>query len=128
MNTEYEQHLSMMMKKLHITKEEAIALDKYDSDVNKNKKTIYDLTDEQQAVVRKLNKQVPHEGSKGRSTRKPDVVKMSIVNALSEFFKEDCTAQLFENVTITNPSRTLTFDIDNKSYELNLLEKRKPKN
>ena len=42
-----EARIAFLMKKLGITREEALDLEGYDDDVNKNRKTQYDLTEEQ---------------------------------------------------------------------------------
>lgn len=54
--------------------------------------------------------------------RKPDLEKEEIVRKLSEFLES-----LGENVTISNPSKVVEFDIGENHYKLDLIRQRKPK-
>ena len=96
--------------------------------IEDGKKTKYDLTPEQQANVTAMNRKVEHQKGKGnRSQRKPNEVKESIIKELAEFLREDAQGQLYEEVTITNANRMITFIVNGKSYDLTLIEKRAPK-
>ena len=123
-----DQRVLELMKTLGISREEAEDLVRYDDDVEDGKKTKYDLTPEQQANVTAMNRKVEHQKGKGnRSQRKPNEVKESIIKELAEFLREDAQGQLYEEVTITNANRMITFIVNGKSYDLTLIEKRAPK-
>lgn len=123
-----DQRVMELMEKLGISHEEAEDLVRYDDDVEDGKKTKYDLTPEQQANVTAMNRKVEHQKGKGnRSQRKPNEVKESIIKELAEFLREDAQGQLYEEVTITNANRMITFVVNGKSYDLTLIEKRVPK-
>lgn len=123
-----DQRVLELMKTLGISREEAEDLVRYDDDVEDGKKTKYDLTPEQQANVTAMNRKVEHQKGKGnRSQRKPNEVKESIIKELAEFLREDAQGQLYEEVTITNANRMITFVVNGKSYDLTLIEKRVPK-
>ena len=53
-------------------------------------------------------------------TRKPNDTKRAIVDHLA-----DCMAHAYGAVEITNPERQFRFEIDGKTYEVTLVQKRK---
>lgn len=122
-----EKKIADLMKKLGCSREEALDILSYDDDVSKGKSTEYDLTAEQQAVVTKMTR-ADSEVGKRKSTRKPNELKEAIVRELSEFLADDALGQLYEDVTISNKNRQITFVVNGKRFELNLVEKREPKN
>lgn len=123
-----EKRIAFLMKKLDITREEALELEGYDDDVNKGKKTEYDLSKEQEKVVHDLMRKKEHAkmGTVKRE-RKPNETKEAIIAELFKFLAEDAQNQAYENVNVANKSRTITFSIGEKQFELNLIEKRPPK-
>lgn len=121
-----EKRIAMLMKTLDITREEALELEGYDADVTAGKKTEFDLTAEQQAVVSEMTR-ADAEVGKRKSTRKPNELKEAIVREIAEFLSEDALGQMYEAVQIANANRTITFSVGDKQFELNLIEKRKPK-
>jgi phage gp16-like protein len=121
-----EKRIAMLMKTLDITREEALELEGYDADVTAGKKTEYDLTAEQQAVVSEMTR-ADSEVGKRKSTRKPNELKEAIVREIAEFLAEDALGQMYEAVQIANANRTITFAVGEKRFELNLIEKRAPK-
>jgi hypothetical protein len=121
-----EKRIAYLMKTLDITREEALELEGYDADVTAGKKTEYDLTAEQQAVVSEMTR-ADAEVGKRKSTRKPNELKEAIVREIAEFLREDAQGQLYDDVAIANVNRTITFTVGEKRFELNLIEKRAPK-
>ena len=121
-----EKRIAMLMKTLDITREEALELEGYDADVTAGKKTEYDLTAEQQAVVSQMTR-ADSEVGKRKSTRKPNELKEAIVREIAEFLREDAQGQLYDDVEIANANRTIVFKVGDKRFELNLIEKRAPK-
>ena len=104
-----EQRIQMLMKTLKISREEAIELEQYDDDVNKNKKTAYDLTPEQVRNVQEMNRKVEH--------RKYGSGKLEVNDAVS----------FCSNVEITNKNRMIHFKVGEKEFDLQLIEKRASK-
>lgn len=123
-----EKRIAMLMKKLDITREEALELEGYDADVNKGKKTQYDLTPEQEKVAKKMTHVTEYAKSTSvRRERKPNELKEAIVAELANYLAEEAQGQVYEDVTITNKSRMIAFSVNGKRFELALVEKREPK-
>lgn len=129
-----EARIAFLMKKLGITREEAIDLEGYDEDVNKNRKTQYDLTEEQRKVVMEMNRKRDHKKSGPRKVeRKPNELKEALVVALADFLENECEFTLNEEITycdaveITNKNRMIHFKVGEKEFDLQLIEKRPPK-
>lgn len=117
-----------IMNKLHISKAEALEVLAYDDDVATNKATQYDLSPEQKAVVQKLMRQTDHKKiGEIKRKRKPNEIKESIIAELADFLKEDAQDQAYEDVIITNPNRMIHFKVNDKEFDLQLIEKRPPK-
>ena len=123
-----EKRIAELMAQLGCSREEAIDIIAYDDDVDDGKKTEYDLTPEQEANVRSMNRKVEHKKGQGQGrNRKPNETKEAIVKEIAEFLAEDAQGQVYEEVKISNPNRMITFIINGKAYELTLIEKRAPK-
>lgn len=124
-----EKRISFLMKQLGVSREEALELEGYDAEVQKGNATEYDLTEEQQAVVKQMMRKVEHT-KKGevKRERKPNETKEAIIAELAEFLREDAQGQVYENVEIANVNRMIAFQIGEKRFELTLVEKRPPKN
>lgn len=123
-----EKRIAMLMKKLDITREEALELEGYDADVNKGKKTQYDLTPEQEKVAKKMTHVTEYAKSASvRRERKPNELKEAIVAELANYLAEEAQGQVYEDVTVTNKSRMIAFSVNGKRFELALVEKREPK-
>lgn len=120
-----EDRITFLMKKLGITREEALELEGYDDDVNKGKKTEYDLSEEQEKVVHDMMRKKEHaKMGKVKRERKPNETKEAIIVEIANFLAQN---QAYENVFVANKNRTITFSIGEKRFELNLIEKRPPK-
>lgn len=129
-----EARIAFLMKKLGITREEALDLESYDEDVKKNRKTQYDLTPEQIKVVQDMNRRVDHRKSGPRTVeRKPNELKEALVACLADFLENECEFSLKEELTycdaveITNKNRMIHFRVNEKEFDLQLIEKRPPK-
>lgn len=123
-----EKRIAMLMKKLDITREEALELEGYDADVNKGKKTQYDLTPEQEKVAKKMTHVTEYAKSASvKRERKPNELKEAIVAELANYLVEEAQGQVYEDVTVTNKSRMIAFSVNGKRFELALVEKREPK-
>lgn len=129
-----EKRIAFLMKTLGISREEALDLESYDEDVNKNRKTQYDLTAEQQKNVAEMNRKRDHKKSGPRKVeRKPNELKEALVIALADFLENECEFTLNEEliycdaVEITNKNRMIHFKVGEKEFDLQLIEKRPPK-
>ena len=129
-----EERIAFLMKKLGITREEAIELEGYDEDVKKNRKTQYDLTPEQIKNVQDMTRHCDHKKSGPRTIeRKPNELKEAIVACLADFLENECEFTLKDeltycgNVEITNKNRMIHFAAGGKEFDLQLIEKRTPK-
>ena len=71
-----------------------------------------------------LDKTVVEETAKAKTpksrTRKPNDTKRAIIDQLA-----GCVTQAYGAVEITNPERQFRFEIDGKTYEVTLVQKRK---
>lgn len=129
-----EARIAFLIKKLGISREEALDLESYDEDVKKNRKTQYDLTPEQIKNVQDMNRRIDHKKSGPRKVeRKPNELKEAIVACLAEFLENECEFTLNEEVQycgeveITNKNRMIHFVAGGKEFDLQLIEKRPPK-
>ena len=130
-----EKRISFLMTKLGITREEALDLEGYDDDVEHGRKTIHDLTPDQIANVQEMNRKKDHKkyGHVHRE-RKPNETKEGIVSSLADFLENECEFMLkdeiiyCDSVEITNKNRMIHFICNGKEYDLQLIEKRPPKN
>ncbi len=129
-----EARIAFLMKKLGISREEALDLEGYDDDVNKNRKTQYDLTDEQRKNVMEMNRKREHRKSGPRKVeRKPNELKEALVAALADFLENECEFTLADKTTycdvveVTNKNRMIHFTVGDKEFDLQLIEKRPPK-
>ena len=123
-----EDRITFLMKKLGISRDEALELEGYDNDVNKGKKTEYDLSKEQEKVVHDMMRKKEHaKMGKVKRERKPNETKEAIIAEIAEFLAEDAQSQAYEDVFVANKNRTITFSVGEKKFELNLIEKRPPK-
>lgn len=124
-----EKTIADYMKRNKCNREEAIDLIKYDIAVESGEDTEYDLTAEQEANVKEMTRKVEHaKQDKGvKRERKPNELKEAIVAEIAEFLREDAQGQAYEEVEITNVSRMIAFSVNDKRFELTLVEKRPPK-
>ena len=124
-----EKTIADYMKRNKCNREEAIDLIKYDIAVESDEDTEYDLTEEQTANVKSMMRKVDHAKTEGKvkRERKPNELKEAIVAEIAEFLREDAQGQAYEDVEITNVSRMISFNVNDKRFELTLVEKRPPK-
>ena len=123
-----EKTIAEYMKLNKCDREEAIDLIKYDIAVESDEETEYDLTEEQTKNVQSMMRKVEHnKKSNTHRERKPNELKEAIVAELAEFLAEDAQGQVYEDVTVTNKNRMISFAISDKRFDLTLIEKRPPK-
>ncbi len=124
-----EQQIALFMQKLEISREDAERLFEYDRAVDRNEQTPYDLTAEQQKVVSKMTRadRKPTAYQFKQRERKPNATKAGIIVALATFL-EETDAFAAENIEIVNKERQIKFQSAGETFELTLVQKRKPKN
>ena len=131
-----EKQIQHFMKKLDITREEAIEIIKDDEAINEGEK-LFELTAEQKAVEkkmkntgsRKLKESHDKTGTynwKQNSKKRENPTKEKIISELSQFLPKYSDFEI-ENCEITNKTRQIAFNIGQKRFELTLVEKRPPK-
>jgi len=128
--TKEAEQLEKLMHNLQCTEAEARDIIAYDKAVDKGEKTAYDLPQDKAEIARKF----AHTGTRKNPTvykftkreRKPNATKAGIITELFKFLTENSDFAT-ENVTIMNKERMIGFKIGEESYELTLVQKRKPK-
>ncbi len=131
---EIEQKKINAMKKLGWSDEEIAEVMACDKAIDQGEKMDFDLSDEQLKEVKKLTKTTSKkptvyqlDNKEGKRSRKENPTKAGIIAELAQFLQEN-SENACENVEITNKERQIAFQIGENSYELTLVQKRKPKN
>ena len=123
-----------IMSALHCTEAEAEQIIADDKAIDRGEKMPFDLTKEQEKVARKYAKtgtrKAPtvydFDNRGGKRNRKENPTKASIISELAKFLEHD-SENACVSVNITNKERQIAFRIGENSYELTLVQKRKPK-
>ena len=125
-----ESQKDRIMRILKVDEKEADEILAYDKAVDQGKKTDFDLTPEQEKAAKKYRqadrKPTVYNWQKKRE-RKPNATKGGLIAELAKFLEENSEFST-ENVEITNKERQIAFKIGENTYELTLVQKRKPKN
>lgn len=117
-------------KKLGLSKQEEQELLAYDKAVEADKSTEYDLSPDKIKIAQKF----AHAGTRKAPTaykftqrqRKPNATKGGIISELADFLEKHSQFSI-DNLQITNKERQIAFSIGEDSFELTLVQKRKPK-
>jgi DNA-binding transcriptional MerR regulator len=122
------------MRKLGFTDEEIEDVIKADDAIDHGEKVDFDLDPEKEKEAKKyiksgtrkapVNYQLDNTG--GKRSRKENPTKNAIIAEIAKFL-EEISENACENVVITNKERQIAFTIGENSYELTLVQKRKPK-
>lgn len=117
--------IQSLMKKLDISEAEAREILAYDEDVDKGKKTEFDLTPEQEKSTRKYRqaerKQTAYNFTKRE--RKPDLEKRQIIEEIANFLSEKDGF----DVSIIKEEREISLIIGSNDYSITLIKHRPPK-
>ena len=131
LNQEEKERIPTIMRVLDLTYEEAIDLLKCDRAIDKGEHMDFDISKEQEKEVRKMLK---HETMSGVRTfeKRPKQPKEKKINEPKKAFIEDLVAWLGEsenygNIEVVNAERQVKFAIGEDTFELTLVQKRKPK-
>lgn len=117
-------------KGLNLSPQEEKDLLAYDKAVEAGERTQYDLPPDKAEVAQKF----AHAGTRKAPTaykftprqRKPNATKGGIIAELAEFLEKNSQFSI-ANLQITNKERQIAFSIGEDSFELTLVQKRKPK-
>ena len=122
------------MEKLGFSAEEIADIVKSDVAIDKGEKVYFDLDSKKEKEAKKFAKagtrKAPTvyklDNAEGKRSRKENPTKASIISELAKFLEHDSENACVE-VNITNKERQIAFKIGENSYELTLVQKRKPK-
>ena len=125
-----KEQIARIMSGLKCSYEEALEVLLCDKAIDKGEHMDFDLTKEQEKEVRKM---IKHESMSGaKFEKRPPQPKEKKVNEPKKAFIESLVEWLNEcdtygNIEITNAERQVKFTIGEDTYELTLVQKRKPK-
>lgn len=118
--------IQKLMKTLDISEAEAKEILAYDDDVDKGKKTEFDLTPEQEKDIRKY-RQADRKPTvydfKTKRERKPDFEKQQIITEIADFLSEKDDY----DVSIIKKEREISLIIGSNNYSITLTKHRPPK-
>ena len=125
-----EKQLENLMSRLGCTEEEAQDVMKWDKVIDKGGRTPYDLD----LAIEKAAKKMCNSRERKKPTvyeftkreRKANPTKGGIIAELAKFLTE-MSEFATESVEITNKERQISFKIGEETYEVTLVQKRKPK-
>lgn len=117
-----------IMEILNVSSKEADEILAYDKLVDQGKPTPYDLSKEEEKKLRKYRQadRKPTAYKFSQRERKPNATKGGLIAELFEFLSNSSSFAT-ENVEITNKERQVRFSIGEDTFELTLVQKRKPK-
>ncbi len=121
-------------RKLGLSDTEIAEIVKADAAIDKGEKMPFDLTPEQEKEAKKYIKagtrKAPTvyklDNESGKRNRKPNATKGGIITALYDFLNENAPFSV-ENCEILNAERQIQFKIGENTFDLTLIQKRKPK-
>lgn len=127
-----KEQIARIMSGLKCSYEEALEVHLCDKAIDKGERMDFDLTKEQEKEVQKM---IKHETMSGTRTfeKRPKQPKEKKINEPKKAFIEDLVAWLGEsedygNIEVVNAERQVKFTIGEDTFELTLVQKRKPKN
>lgn len=127
-----KEQITRIMRGLKCSYEEALEVHLCDKAIDKGEKMDFDISKEQEKEVRKM---IKHDTMSGARTfeKRPKQPKEKKVNEPKKAFIEDLVAWLGEsedygNIEVVNAERQVKFTIGEDTFELTLVQKRKPKN
>lgn len=126
--TSDEQKKFKALIKLGMSETEAYEVIADDNKIDHNEKMDFDLSKEQQKVA----KQYTGTGTRKTYTftkreRRPNEPKRLVIDEIFKFLNENETISA-EDIEILNKEKLISFKIGENTYEIDLKQKRKPKN
>ena len=128
--TKDEQLKFNAMLNLGMTEEEAKQVLEDDKKIDHNEKMDFDLTEEQQKVAKQYTKTGTRKTTAYSFTkreRKANTTKALIIDELFKFLSKNAEISA-ESLEILNKEKLISFKIGENTYEIDLKQKRKPKN
>ena len=125
-----KEQIARIQAGLKCSYEEALEVHLCDKEIDKGKHMDFDLTKEQEKEVRKM---IKHESMSGaKFEKRPPQPKEKKINEPKKAFIESLVEWLnecdtYDNIEVVNAERQVKFTIDEDTYELTLVQKRKPK-
>lgn len=124
MENEKEKQILQYMASLEISREEAEQL--YEDDLEDYiGEDGEEMTEKAKKVMRTIHQAESGDGRKGKKVervRKENPTKREIISEIQNLLME-----LYGNAEITNPEKYISFQIGSDEFEINLIQKRKPK-
>lgn len=129
-----ENQISRIMQGLKCGRDEAVEIFLADKAIDRGERMEFDLPPELEKEAKKManvterKRKAPtvYNFDTSKKKRKENPTKAGIVAEIAKFLQEQ-SENACENVNITNPERQIAFTIGENSYELTLVQKRKPK-
>ena len=125
-----EDQKARIMRILNCDEKEADEILACDKAIDKGERMYFDLSPEEEKQAKKFanvsTRKAPTVFKFEKKPKKENPTKAAIIAELTKFLQED-SENACENVEITNKERQITFKIGENSYELTLVQKRKPK-
>ena len=119
-----------IMRILGVSDSEAVDILASDKAIDQGKRVDFDLSPEQEKLAKKFanagTRKAPTVYKFDQRKRKENPTKAAIIAEIATFLTEN-SENACENVEITNKERQISFKIGSESYELTLVQKRKPK-
>lgn len=129
MATTEQIQIQRIMAGLHCSEEEAKEIYASDREIDRGAK-LFELSAEAQKASKQARqtprKPTAYNFDTSKRQRKENATKGSIIAELAKFLTEN-SENATKNVQITNKERQIAFTIGSESYELTLVQKRKPK-
>ena len=120
-----------IMRLLKVSSAEADEILASDRAIDRGERMDFDLSPEQEKLAKKMVNVQEHKRPTNytfaKRERKENATKKGIIDALYKFLSEN-EEFLIENIEIVNKERQLSFKIGEDTFELTLVQKRKPKN
>lgn len=129
MTLEEKKKFEKIKSVLGVSDEEAKQIMEDDKKVDHNEPLEWDLTDEQKKVAKQYTKTGTRKTTTynfSKRERKENITKSGLISILHKFLTETDEI-LVENAEITNKERQIAFKVGEDSFELTLVQKRKPK-
>lgn len=118
------------IKRVFPDEKEAQDILAYDKAVEAGEKTEYDLPPDKLKAAQKYahtgTRKVPTAYKFTKRERKPNATKGGIIAELAEFMEHNSNFDV-SNLAITNKERQISFMVGGETFELTLVQKRKPK-
>lgn len=125
-----ESQKERIMRLLNVSAEEAEAIMQSDRAIDRGERMEFDLSPEQEKLAKKMANVQEHKRPTvykfDKRQRKENATKKGIIDFLHKILTENEEFS-FENITITNKERQISFTIGENTYELTLVQKRQPK-